>query len=233
MKLKRDRWEDRGQTLPDDMAELKRLASRLEDQKKMHRFDTERLAAAQVAEAEGEAVDADEFRGVVAFDEADRQRAERSAATITARKQAERSGKLVEVGERLCDELSRRIADEHHAACRESQRQGERDLAEIEAALEMKRQQIAHFDVEAESWMYAGAKWLELRSVFSESAARTLATQELQRQAAKHPRETEEQRREREAAVLLGARTLDYNGREVQAYTRLPNGDGGPMRISP
>jgi hypothetical protein len=232
-KLKRDRWNDRGETLDDPFEELKRLASRLEDQREMHRADCKALANAERDEAEGLAVTADEFRGTIAFDEADRQRAERSARTVAARKQADRSGELVKVGEKLCDEQARKIAHARHTAVLERQRRVEREIAQMEASLTAKRRDLPQLDAEAESWTYSGQKWLELQALFSPSARSTLEIRELQRQAQQLPPETPDEARERQAAALLGARTLNYEGEQVAAYTRLPSGDGGPVRISP
>jgi hypothetical protein len=220
---KRDRWEDRGVPDPDALKELRRLADRLDD-----RYAQLQIAEmhAQGCEEEEAAVDQrlteEEFVGQRAADTAASKRREAVERARAAREILGRAKEFVAVGERLCDEKHGEICQTNVDAAYAERRRVEGEIAALHERAASLNAALMVCDEMAESWSYGGTRWLKLRSLFSESARRQLEMSALRRDIARRPPVIDEGALVIDAA--LGVRTLDGDGREVAAYTRLSDG---------
>jgi hypothetical protein len=224
----RDRWNDRGEPAATDMLELDRLAGRLDDWREMHRMGCKAVEAAERDEAEGEAITADEFKGAVAFDEAERQRAKLTAAAVAARRERDRLAKLVQVGEDLCNRQAEEIAESHVATADRERVRVQAELDEAHQLVAAKQAALALIEETRAWWRDLGLT--KLRAKFSPSAQSALRLREM-RDMQGRPIETHEEQYARSVEETLAVRTRDDDSGEiVPAYSKLPS-DGSAVRI--
>jgi hypothetical protein len=231
MKLRPDKWTDRGEVDPDPMRELERRVARLDYWRDRFKIMSDHADSCEREERENEAITEREFLGVDAFDTAEKKRAEKTARAVAARKERDRVANMVKVGEQSCEQQVLEICGRHTTAAEEER---EHLRAEIEAAHARiaalsSAEQLTERRIE--SYSYGGTERLKLQALFSSSAQRWLENRTLQREVEREfPPETAEQQQERVVDTALSARTIDDStGAIVPAYTRLS--DGGAVRI--
>jgi hypothetical protein len=228
----RDRHTDERVSIDAEIAKLDALAVRLREcEAKLGSAEAE-VAAAEAKERELEGLAAELFAQTVSEAEHDRRRAEVTTRALTARRQRDDAKEIVAAGRRACEEQMSRICAAVEAECEEAKARHELDLVAAHARVRQIETAMQQVEARRFSYTYAETGWYELKARFDRRAAAELETRRLKQRVAQLPRETPEQAREREAATLLGARTLDGDGREVAAYSRLPL-DGSPVRLSP
>ncbi|HEY8775915.1 MAG TPA: hypothetical protein VIM33_05460 [Gaiellaceae bacterium] len=228
MKLRRDKWEDSRGPVDDPLEEYERLCARLDDWRAKHRIASEHAESCERIEAENANVTADEFRGVEAFDTADRKRADNTRRAVEARRISDKCFEMVNTGILLCDKQLWLIADKNVEASdteRERLQAEQRELLARAAALEGA---LRFIEAKRHDWVMGGPEYLKLKSRYSTDAKRALENQQLQRDIERNPPRVDEAALVIDAA--LGVRTVD-EGQEVAAYVRLPMDDGGPLPI--
>jgi hypothetical protein len=227
----RDKWADRGEPHADATAELRRLAGRLDYRR--DQLQVTKMHAKSCAEEEAQldqALTEQEFGGSKAPDVAAAKRrevVERSRAAHAILVEAE---KFVEVGERLCEEKVTEIAQQHIDAAYAERQRVEAEIAGLHERAASLNVALDLCDEMAESWGYAGSRWWRLRALFSPSAQRHLENTQSRRRAEREfPPEGADEQAQRIVDDVLAVRSLDYDGNEVPAYTRLS--DSGAVRL--
>jgi hypothetical protein len=228
MKLRDNRRADRGR-LDDPVAELDRLAARLRDVDGQLAPADEQVKAAEEAERGLEGLAEELFAGTITPAEHDRRRAEVTHNLTTARRARDDLKATAAAGRRACEAEHASIVAAQVAAVDEQQDLLDRDLA---AAIDRVRSLEALELLVAErrrSLGHGEPAWLALEARYDARTAARIA--ERKREAGSQlPPETPEQSRARQVDALLGARSLDYDGNVVPAYSRLPS-DGSAVRI--
>jgi hypothetical protein len=222
----RDKWNDRGEILDDPLKELERRVGRLEYWRDRFKIASEHADACERDERLNESVTMDEFHGVKAFDTAERERAEKTARSVAARKARDRCAEMVKTGERSCEEQVMSICSTHTAAAEEER---EHLRAEVEAAharIAALGHALVLTEERIESYTYFGTERLKLQALYSASAANHLENRELVREVERDfGPETLEQQASRIVDETLAVQTVDPDtGAIVPAYVKLSDG---------
>jgi hypothetical protein len=227
-----DKWQDRGEIEPDKMRELRRRAHRLDEWRDRLRVVQQHTETAEADEAANQAITADEFLGVKAFDTAERERAAKTAHAVAARKERDRVAELVKVGKQSCEQLHGEICQGNVDKAREEHSRYETELVSLNERINQVNRAMIACDQIAESWGYSGENWWRLRALYDPQAqAHIDGAERLRRAQREFPGETPGEQSERVRDETLAVQTVDPDtGEPVPAYTRLPS-DGGAVRL--
>jgi chromosome segregation ATPase len=228
----RDRWSDRGRIDDDAVAELKRLAGRLEDRRAQLSIAEGHVETCELAEAELEQLLAAEFSGDTAPDTAAATRREVVGRAVAAREIRDEALELVRVGVELCEQKVDEIGEQRIAAAREERGRVETEIRVAEERIEALNGALRFIAEKIESWSSGGEDWARLRRLF-DPRAYAYFTQHMDKQRAPRPSETADETARRHAAEtadVLNVQTRDPDGNVIPAYSRLDTG-GGPVRL--